>query len=107
MKPPSVVINDDGAEVQFDGIGQWSINWSQVQEIRIEVIVVPEVAYSEAFWNLAGPGVEFVAPVEIIVGANEFNARVFAFPRFDHAAFQHAREAEEKAEAGMFRCWRK
>jgi hypothetical protein len=106
MRPPSVVLNDGGAEVQFDGARQWGVDWSQVREIAIEVLVVANVDYSEAFWKLTGPSVEFVAPVELVVGADELNARLFAFPGFDHVAYQRAREAEAKAEAGLFVCWR-
>jgi hypothetical protein len=106
MKPPSVVLIDGGAEVQFDGVRQLGVDWSQVREIAIEVVIVATEGYSEAFWKLSGPGVEFGAPVELVVGADEFNARLFAFPGFDHVAYQRAREAEAKAQAGLFVCWR-
>ena len=106
MKPPAVVLTDGGAEVHFDGVRQWGIAWSQVREIAVEVLVVADAGYSEAFWKLTGPGVEFGAPVEVVVGADEFNERLFAFPGFDHAAYQRAREAEEKAKPGLYVCWR-
>jgi len=106
MKPPSVVLNDDGAEVQFDGIRQWRLDWSNVREIAIEVSVVADVGYSEAFWKITGPGVDFGSPVELVVGAEEFNARLFAFPGFDRAMYERARHAETKAEPGVFVCWR-
>ena len=105
MKPPSVVLNDRGAEVQFDGVRQWALDWPNVREIAIEVFVVAKVAYSEAFWKITGPGVDFGAPVELVVGADEFNARLFAFPGFDREAYQRARQAEAKAEPGLFVCW--
>ena len=106
MKPPTVVLNSSGAEVQFDGVRQWGLDWSNVREIAIEVSVVADLGYSEAFWKITGPGVEFGAPVELVVGADEFNARLFAFADFDHAAYQLARDAEKRAEPGFFVCWR-
>ena len=106
MKPPSVELSDGGAEVQFDGVRQWGIDWPQVCEIAIEVHVVADVGYSEAFWKLTGPGVEFGAPVELVAGADEFNMRLFAFHGFDQETYKRAREAEAKAEAGLFVCWR-
>jgi hypothetical protein len=106
MKPPSVVLNRGGAEVQFDGVRQWGLDWSSVHEIAIEVTVVADLGYSEAFWKITGPGVDFGAPVELVVGADEFNARLFQFPGFDRAAYERARQAEAKAEPGFFVCWR-
>lgn len=105
MKPPSVVMNSSGAEVQFDGIRQWGLDWSNVREIAIEVSVVADLGYSEAFWKITGPGIDFGAPVELVVGADEFNARLFAFPGFDRDVYQRAREAEAKGEPGFFVCW--
>jgi hypothetical protein len=107
MKPPSVVLNNGGAEVQFDGIRQWGLDWSNVREIAIEVWVVADMGYSEAFWKITGPGVDFGAPVELVVGADELNARLFQFPGFDRAVYQRARDAEVKAEPGVFVCWRR
>jgi hypothetical protein len=106
MKPPSVVVNDGGAEVQFDGIRQWRLDWSSVREIAIDVSVVADLGYSEAFWKITGPGIDFGAPVELVVGADEFKARLFEFPGFDRATYQRAREAEARAEPGVFVCWR-
>ena len=106
MKPPSIVLNDRGAEVQFDGVRQWSLEWPNVREIAIEVHVFADVGYSEAFWRITGPGVEFGAPVELVVGADEFNSRLFSFPGFDHEAYGRAREAEAIAKPGLFVCWR-
>jgi hypothetical protein len=106
MKPPSVVLDNGSAEVQFDGVSLWRIDFSQVREIAIEVLVYSDLGHSEAFWKLTGSGVEFFAPVELIAGAEEFRARLFAFPGFDHLAYQHAIDAEAKAEAGLFVCWR-
>ncbi len=106
MKPPSIVLNEGGAEVQFDGIRKWSLDWSNVREIAVEVSVVADVGYSEAFWRITGPGVDFVAPVELVVGTKEFNARLFEFPGFDCATYERARQAEANAERGVFVCWR-
>jgi hypothetical protein len=106
MKPPSVVLNDRGADVQFDGVRQWNLEWPNIREIAVEVHVVADVGYSEAFWKITGPGVDFGAPVELVVGADEFNARLFSFPGFDHNAYRRARVAEAAAKPGLFVCWR-
>jgi hypothetical protein len=106
MRPPSIVLNPRGAEVQFDGVRRWGFDWSNVREIAIEVFVVADVGYSEAFWKISGPGFDFAAPVELIAGADEFNARLFAFPDFDRDTYRAAREAVAKAEPGQFVCWR-
>ena len=106
MKPPAVVLDQDGAEVQFDGIRQWHILWSQIREIIVEVTVMRDIGDSEAFWHLEGDGVKFMAPVEIVMGAEALKARLFAFPGFDQASFQRAMEAEKQARPGEFVCWR-
>lgn len=59
----------------------------------------------EAVRQLAGAGVDFGCPVELVAGADEFNARVFAFPNFDHEAYRRAREAESAGRPGRFLCW--
>jgi hypothetical protein len=105
MTPPALVLTDGGAEIQLNGVRQWGLDWPSVRQIAIEVIVVVDIGYSEAFWKITGPGLDFGAPVELVVGADEFKARLFAFPGFDRAAYRRAREAEVNAEPGFFICW--
>ena len=66
-----------------------------------------DLDYSEAFWRLAGEGVEFIAPVEVIVNANQLNDRLFMLPGFDVAMYHRAREAEAQGRLAEFVCWRK
>ena len=56
------------------------------------VVVVADLGYSEAFWKISGPGLDIEAPVELVAGADEFNARLFTFRGFDAKAYQAARE---------------
>lgn len=106
LPPARRCLDEIRAQVQFNGFPQWEIAWSQVREIAIEVTVVVEVGYSEAFWQLTGEGLEFGCPVELVVGAEAFNGKLFAFPGFDHDAYRQAREAETAGRAGRFLCWR-
>lgn len=106
LQPPAIVTDGTGARVQFDGVTQWQIAWADVREVAIETHVVLEVDYSEAFWHLTGEGLEFVAPVEIIVGAEDFNATVFALPGFDLDSYRKARRAEAESRISRFVCWR-
>jgi hypothetical protein len=103
--PPEVVLDGTGAEVRFDGIPQWRIEWSQVCEVAIDVCVWEDHGFSEAYWKLTGEGVEFGCPVELIAGHDAFNARVFALPGFDHEAYRQAREAEAAGRPEHFVCW--
>ena len=79
-RPPEVVVDEATAEVRFNGVPQWRIEWSGVREVAVEVTVVEELGYSEAFWQLAGEGVDFGCPVELVAGADEFNARCSPSP---------------------------
>jgi hypothetical protein len=104
-RPPEVLVDAATAEVRFNGVPQWRIEWAAIREVAVEVSVVEEVGYSEAFWQLTGGGVDFGCPVELVAGADEFNARVFALPGFDHEAYRQAREAEAAGRPGRFVCW--
>jgi hypothetical protein len=104
-RPPEVAVDDTTAEVRFNNVPQWRIEWSAVREVAVEVTVVEDVGYSEAFWQLAGEGVDFGCPVELVTGADEFNARVFALPGFDHEAYHRSRDAEATGRPGRFVCW--
>jgi len=63
-RPPEVAVDSSGAEVRFDSVPQWRIEWQQLREVAIEVTVVPDVGYAEAFWQLSGDGVDLYAPGE-------------------------------------------
>jgi hypothetical protein len=105
--PPALVLDPQGVTAWLGGEPHSRILWSQVESAALEVITAPALDYSEAFWRLAGDGVEFVAPVEIIVNAEQLNQRLFSLPGFDVAAYRRAREAEAQGRAGEFVCWRK
>ncbi len=61
--------------------------------------------HAEGFWDLVGGPVPLGVPVEIVAGSDAFNARLFALPGFDTAAYQQAREAEAAGSSGYFVCW--
>jgi hypothetical protein len=105
--PPAVALIDGGAEVRFYDVPQWRIQWHQVQEIAVQVTVIRECDYAEAFWDLTGEGLRFGCPVELVMGSDAFNAAVFAFQGFDHEVYREAREAEAAMREGRFICWQK
>jgi hypothetical protein len=100
--PPTVTFDDVGAVVLFDEVPQWRIAWSPVRKIEVYIHTVPDLEYSEAFWRLAGDGVTFDAPIDLIAGGEEY---LQAFPGFDHAAYEQAKEAEARGDASTFLCW--
>jgi hypothetical protein len=103
--PPEVVVDSFGAEVRFNAIPQCRIEWTQVRKVVVDV-VNHGGGHAEGFWGLSGEGVEFGAPVEIVMGSDAFNARLFALPGFDMDAYRRSREAEAAGTAGHFVCWR-
>ena len=107
MKPPTVVTDSAGADCQLDGVTQGRVSWSQVREVAVEVVVSANFVYSEALWQLSGEGDDFVVPVELIVGADEFNVALFALPGFDHEAYRLARVAEAASCKARFVCWKR
>jgi hypothetical protein len=106
MGAPTVVIDDLGAEVLYVDLEHPRIDWWQVREIAIEVVAAPELGYAEAFWSVVGEGINWGAPVELIVGADVLRSRLFAFPDFDVTVYQRARQAEAAGKAETFVCWR-
>jgi hypothetical protein len=104
-RPPEVVTDEGGAEVRFNRVPQWRIEWSQVKEVAVDVIDYGG-GHAEGFWDLAGGPVPFEVPVEIVAGSDAFNTRLYALPGFDMAEYQQAREAEAAGRAGYFVCWR-
>jgi len=83
------------------------ILWSQITSVEAGIVTAANLGYAETFWRLAGEGVEFIAPVEVIVNADQLNERLFTLPGFDVEAYRRAREAEARGESGEFICWRK
>lgn len=104
-RPPEVVLDDSGAEVRFNRVPQWRIEWSQVRQVAVDVIDYGG-GHAEGFWELTGGEVPFGVPVEIVAGSEPFNARLFALPGFAMAVYRQAREAEAAGIAGFFVCWR-
>ena len=105
--PPILVLEAEGVTEWLNGQVHSRILWSQIESVEIGVAVAPGVSYSEAFWRLVGEGVEFFAPVELIVNADQLSARLFALPGFDTGAYRRGREAEAAGESGEFVCWGK
>ena len=106
MGPPTVVIDDLGAEVRYVDLDHPRIEWWQVREIAVDVVTAPELEYAEAFWSITGEGINWGAPVDIVVGADALRSRLFAFPGFDVSMYEQARQSEAAARAGTFVCWR-
>ena len=105
--PPAVVLDAEGVTAWLGGEAHSRILWSQIESVEIGIASAPDVGYSEAFWRLAGEGVEFFAPVEVMVNADQLSARLLVLPGFDTETYRRAREAESKGESGEFVCWRK
>jgi hypothetical protein len=105
--PPAIVLDAEGVTEWLGGRAHSRILWSQLESVEIGVALAPDVGYSEAFWRLAGGGVEFIAPVELIVNADQLRTKLFALPGFDMGAYRRGREAEAVGQPGEFICWRK
>jgi hypothetical protein len=101
------VLDAEGVTAWLSGEAHSRILWSQITSVEVGIVTAPNLGYAEAFWRLAGEGVEFVAPVELIVNADHLNERLFTLPGFDMEAYRRAREAEARGESGEFICWRK
>lgn len=105
--PPAVVLDAEGVTAWLSGEAHSRILWSQITSVEVVILTATNLDYAEAFWRLAGEGVEFIAPVEVIVNADQLNDRLFTLPGFDMEAYRRAREAEARGESGEFICWRK
>lgn len=107
-EPLTVVVDDYGIGVRLRGVLEHCIRWCDIRTIEIEVIDYGGEA--EAFWVIDGAhrtpdAPAFFAPVEVVAGGDELTKKLRSRPGFDDAAFQRARAAEERAEAGTFVCW--
>jgi hypothetical protein len=102
--PPTVVVDKQGAEVRHVQLEHPRSEWQRVRSIAVEVVTVPELDFSEAFWSVTGEDISWGAPVEVVVGADELRSRLFAFDGFNATAYDQARQAEAAGQAGTFIC---
>src|SRR5687767_2460915 len=96
--PPAVVLDAGGVTAWRAGAVHSRILWSQIESVEIGVVTVPDMEYAEAFWLLVGEGVEFFAPVEIGVNAEQLTSCLLSLPGFDMESYRQAREAESKCQ---------
>lgn len=103
--PPTVQVTSEEGIVWFDGESAYRIKWDEVEEIGVDISVVEELEYSEAFWVLNDG--KFGSPVDMIVGAEELKSKLFSFSGFDEKQFEKALVAEKEIKEGYFLCWKK
>jgi hypothetical protein len=102
--PPRVLLDTTGVSTSV--APHTELSWSQLERVAV-VNVVADNGYSECFWVLSGGGKRVVAPVEIVMGAEDLNARLSSLPGFDEGALQRARRAEAEGAPGEWVCWQK
>jgi hypothetical protein len=106
VTPPAFVLTNGGAELWIGGNRRAVIEWPQIRQIAVEVVMEEDyLYYSEAFWQLTGPGTVFRAPVGLATGAERFEARLLEFPGFDAVAYRGGQESAACREPGVFVCW--
>ena len=105
--PPALVIDAEGVTAWLGRDALCRILWSQITLVEIAIVGATDLGYAEAFWRLSGEDVEFIAPVEVIVNADQLRDRLFMLPDFDAEMYRRAREAEAQGELRAFTCWRK
>src|SRR5215472_5794414 len=103
--PPAVVLDDEGVTSWLGGEPYQRILWSQIELVEVSIVTVPDADYSEAFWGLRGAGLQFAAPVEVVVNGDQLTEKLLALPGFDMGAYRRARDAEARGEGGEFLCW--
>jgi len=86
-------MNLEEAIIWFDGEPAYRIIWDEILENGIDINVVEEQGYSEAFWVLNDG--KFGSPVDMIVGAEELKAKLFSFSGFNEKQYQNALIAEK------------
>ena len=108
--PEFVVIADDhGIGAEKDGVVSYSVMWSDMEEILIAVTSPnDERNECEACWVISSfpASMPFIAPVDTVAGGNVLRMRIRSLEGFDEEAFQAARTAEQRREAGSFVVWR-
>jgi len=102
--PPRIRVDTTGVSTSV--APHTEMSWSQLERAAV-VNVVADNGYSECFWVLSGGGTRVVAPVEIVMGAEDLNARLSSLPGFDEAELQRARRAEAEGVAGEWVCWQR
>jgi hypothetical protein len=100
--PPRVLV--DAERVSTSVKPESHVLWSELERVSV-VNVVGTNGYSECFWVLSGGGKRVVTPVEIVMGAEDLNARLLALPGFDEEALRRARRAEARGQEGEWRCF--
>src|SRR4030095_12795302 len=88
--PPHVVV--DATTVSTSVAPHTELSWSQLDRVAV-VNVVADNGYSECFWVLSGGGKRVVAPVELVMGAEDLTARIFGLPGLDEEVLKRARRA--------------
>ena len=86
--PPTVAVYENGVTAWLKGEPKYQIEWAQLE--RLNRGSCGWRCYSEAFWIVDGAGAQFVSPVDVIVGAEELQARFQALPGFDTDAYRAA-----------------
>src|SRR5262245_12534603 len=100
--PPHVTVDADGVSASVPPGSR--VRWRELERVVIQT-VTGGAEYSEAFWVLTGGGQKLVAPVEIVMGAEQLNAWLLALPGFDTVSLAQARLAEAASREGEFLCW--
>jgi hypothetical protein len=105
VTPPNFVLTGGGVELWVGDSRRAAVEWRQVHQIAVEVVIDEDYGYTEAFWRLTGPGALFRAPVGLATGAERFGARLLGFRGFDVAAYRRGRESAARFEPGVLVCW--
>ena len=95
--PPHVTL--DSEKVSTSVKPDVHLLWSELEKVVV-VNATAGDSYCESFWVLTGGRAEVVAPVEVVMGADELNARLLALPGFDRQALARARQSESLGRAG-------
>jgi hypothetical protein len=103
---PAFVLTDGVAELWVGANRRAVVAWPQIHQIAVEVVIDDEdYVYSEMFWQIAGPGPVFRAPVGLATGAERFEARLLRIPGFDAITYQRGQESAACFQPGLFVCW--
>src|SRR5688572_11280420 len=81
--PPTIVVDGERVTAWLGGQAEYTMLWSQIEQVSAVVIVEPELDYSEAFWELEGEGAYFGAPIDLAANASILTERLLAMKGFD------------------------
>jgi hypothetical protein len=102
----AVVVDVDAITEWYSGQPRFSIPWSQIATVSVEVDPYVSGPHScEGFWMIAGKGKCMRLPLRGKPGLDELNLRLVTLPGFDHDALRLALEAESLCQGGDFLCW--